>query len=105
MYLRQERGTQKSRIRKRASRKLLQKAKKQQVVEEITRPSPELEPPNHAAELASSGSGFKPSGISERGKFGDLVKAIAGVTVPSNSDSAKASNSKDWKHAGERRRP
>lgn len=65
-----------------------QKAKKKQVEEEITRLSAELEA-NHAAELASFG--YKPSGSSDKGNLDNLVKAIAGVSVYSNSDSAKPS--------------
>lgn len=39
-------------------------------------------------------SGYKPSGISEKGKFGDLVKAIAGVSVSSNSKEARGREKK-----------
>uniref|UniRef100_A0A0A9D4H0 OTU domain-containing protein n=1 Tax=Arundo donax TaxID=35708 RepID=A0A0A9D4H0_ARUDO len=63
-----------------------QKAKKKQVEEEILRLSAELEA-KHAAELASFG--YK--GSSEKGNIDTLVKAIAGVSVSSNSDSAKPS--------------
>jgi len=65
-----------------------QKAKKKQVEEEITRLSAELEA-KHAAELASFG--YKPSGSSEKGNLDNLVKAIAGVSMSSNLDSAKPS--------------
>ncbi|KAF8779011.1 hypothetical protein HU200_003117 [Digitaria exilis] len=65
-----------------------QKAKKKQVEEEITCLSAELEA-RHAAELASFG--YKPSGSSEKGNLDNLVKAIAGVSVSSNSESAKLS--------------
>ncbi|TKV90677.1 hypothetical protein SEVIR_9G044700v4 [Setaria viridis] len=65
-----------------------QKARKKQVEEEITRLSAELEA-KHAAELASFG--YKPSGSSEKGNLDNLVKAIAGVTMSSNSESAKPS--------------
>ncbi|WVZ60956.1 hypothetical protein U9M48_010903 [Paspalum notatum var. saurae] len=65
-----------------------QKAKKKQVEEEITRLSAELEA-RHAAELASFG--YKPTGRSEKGNLDNLVKAIAGVSVSSNPDSAKPS--------------
>ena len=41
----------------------------------------------HAAELASFG--YKPEGSSEKGNIDTLVKAIAGVSVSSNADSAK----------------
>ncbi|CAM0949206.1 unnamed protein product [Alopecurus aequalis] len=63
-----------------------QKAKKKQVEEEISRLSAELEA-KHAAELASFG--YKPEGSSEKGNLDTLVKAIAGVSVSSNADSAK----------------
>lgn len=63
-----------------------QKAKKKQVEEEISRLSAELEV-KHAAELASFG--YKPAGSSEKGNLDTLVKAIAGVSVSSNADSAK----------------
>ncbi|XP_062214256.1 OVARIAN TUMOR DOMAIN-containing deubiquitinating enzyme 5-like [Phragmites australis] len=65
-----------------------QKAKKKQVEEEISHLSAELEA-KHAAELASFG--YKPSGSSEKGNIDNLVKAIAGVSMSSNSDSAKPS--------------
>ncbi|OEL33404.1 OTU domain-containing protein 6B [Dichanthelium oligosanthes] len=65
-----------------------QKAKKKQVEEEITRLSAELEA-KHAVELASFG--YKPSGNSEKGNLDNLVKAIAGVNMSSNSESAKPS--------------
>uniref|UniRef100_A0A0A8Y5J2 OTU domain-containing protein n=1 Tax=Arundo donax TaxID=35708 RepID=A0A0A8Y5J2_ARUDO len=65
-----------------------QKAKKKQVEEAISRLSAELEA-KHAAELASFG--YKPSGSSEKGNIDTLVKAIAGVSMASNSDSAKLS--------------
>jgi OTU domain-containing protein 6 len=63
-----------------------QKAKKKHVEEEISRLSAELEA-KHAAELASFG--YKPEGSSEKGNLETLVKAIAGVSVSSNADSAK----------------
>lgn len=63
-----------------------QKAKKKQVEEEISRLSAELEA-KHAAELASFG--YKPAESSEKGNLDTLVKAIAGVSVSSNADSAK----------------
>ncbi|TVU44488.1 hypothetical protein EJB05_03931 [Eragrostis curvula] len=65
-----------------------QKAKKKQVEEEISRLSAELEA-RHAAELASFG--YKPSGSSDKGNLDNLVKAIAGVSVSSSSESAKPS--------------
>uniref|UniRef100_A0ACD5YKB2 Uncharacterized protein n=1 Tax=Avena sativa TaxID=4498 RepID=A0ACD5YKB2_AVESA len=63
-----------------------QKAKKKQVEEQISRLSAELEA-KHAAELASFG--YKPAESSEKGNLDTLVKAIAGVSVSSNADSAK----------------
>lgn len=63
-----------------------QKAKKKQVEEEISRLSAELEA-KHAAELASFG--YKAEGSSQKGNLDTLVKAIAGVSVSSNADSAK----------------
>ncbi|VAI27830.1 unnamed protein product [Triticum turgidum subsp. durum] len=63
-----------------------QKAKKKQVEEEISRLSAALEA-KHAAELASFG--YKPAESSEKGNLDTLVKAIAGVSVASNADSAK----------------
>ncbi|KAL6843926.1 hypothetical protein ACP4OV_026497 [Aristida adscensionis] len=65
-----------------------QKAKKKQVEEEISRLSAELEA-KHAAELASFG--YKSGSSSEKGNLDNLVKAIAGVSVSSNTDSAKPS--------------
>jgi OTU domain-containing protein 6 len=58
------------------------------VEEEITRLSAELEA-KHAAELASFG--YKPSGSAEKGNLDNLVKAIAGVSMSSNSESSKPS--------------
>ncbi|XP_006652836.1 OVARIAN TUMOR DOMAIN-containing deubiquitinating enzyme 5 [Oryza brachyantha] len=65
-----------------------QKAKKKQVEEEISRLSAELEV-KHAAELATFG--YNSAGSSEKGNMDTLVKAIAGVSVTSNADSAKPS--------------